>query len=78
MSDGLRNYWKVRKIENMVKEAANATARVIQRPDLDKTPVVIIHGSRYRFSTTPFDANAGRFNIEPIPVLGQFKVEDKE
>ena len=84
MSDGISEYWKAKKIEDITREAANATARVIGRPDLDKSPILTMHGKDYRVRVEKiemvchngnFDFDGG-IDLTEIPVLGKFEVKE--
>lgn len=84
MSDGISDYWKAKRLDNMVRDAANAAARVIQRPDLDKTPTVMFSGKSYKLKIDKVElvyhngepTMGGPIEITEIPVLGKFEVKE--
>jgi hypothetical protein len=85
MSDGMSDYWKAKRIENIVTAAANATARAIQRPDLDKTATITISGKKYKLKVDKvelvyhegsFGAPLDVLETQEIPVLDKFEVKE--
>jgi hypothetical protein len=87
MSDGVSEYWKnktfldEKNIRNMVTNAANATARILQRPDLDKSREFTLHGTKYRMKlgdVTLVPYNGGFTSGGPVEIetLGKFEVKE--
>lgn len=90
MSDGMSEYWKNKKIrdqemrdESIARQARDAVARVLQRPDLQrrKNPILFVDmGAGFvSFDDAKIVLQkdiAKSVGIEPIEVLGKLEVEE--